>query len=54
MRILGAGAGAIGGYFGGRLLESGRAVVTTPGSELTASMLRDIELVGRRSRPTAS
>ena len=26
MRILGVGAGAVGGYFGGRLLEAGRDV----------------------------
>jgi ketopantoate reductase len=34
MRILVVGAGAIGGYFGGRLLEAGRDV-TFPGAAAT-------------------
>jgi len=41
MRILIVGAGALGGYFGGRLKEAGRAAPSSwrkPGSSLRARM----------------
>jgi ketopantoate reductase len=49
MRVLVVGAGAIGGYFGGRLLQAGRDVTflvrprRAAASPMTASMLRDVE-----------
>ena len=42
MKILILGAGGTGGYFGAAI-ERYRAMLSAPGSALTASMLRDLE-----------
>lgn len=42
MRVLVVGAGAIGGYFGGRLLEAGRDVTFLVRSRRAAELLRPV------------
>jgi 2-dehydropantoate 2-reductase len=53
MRILVVGAGAVGGYFGGRLLESGRSVTFLVRAQRAAELV-DSGLVIKSARGDAT